>query len=102
MHNYEKGERIRSLDQLQAQTFIWDDRQNKVYNHGWFCSWQFRYVVDAIKSGWLYTVIDSEEKKKIDEERSGFSACMNGAPYDPNKSKQWQMGWKSAAELCDR
>lgn len=60
---YKRGILITSIDELSNEKLIWDARTNKVYDRGWFQSWQFRYAVIGIKCGWFYTVEPIGEEK---------------------------------------
>lgn len=43
---FNRGEKIRSLDEICTQDFIW--WKNKVYHKGWFRSWQFQFLFNHI------------------------------------------------------
>lgn len=60
---YKRGKRIRSIDELAKQERIWDARTNKVYHHGWFQSWQFRYIRIGVNNGWFYTAEPIREER---------------------------------------
>ena len=55
---YEKGEPIETLDQLVNQDFIY--LNNKIYNHGWFLSWQLSYANELISRKKLFKAIKKE------------------------------------------
>lgn len=60
---YQKGEPIRSLDELYAQDFVyWRD---KITPHGWVAGWQIQMAVSALNGGVICRAI------KIQEEQNG-------------------------------
>lgn len=60
-----KGNMITTFDQFDGQEYIWV--HGKVYHHGWFKSWQYRYVSDLVKSGQVYEVVNAEYPSGITE-----------------------------------
>lgn len=49
MEKYKKGEKIKNIDELLQQEFVyWKD---KIIHKGWFRSWQIGMVDNAIRSG---------------------------------------------------
>lgn len=49
---YKKGKRIKSLDELSKQEFIYFF--DKITHQGWFGSWQVRLAQSYIKRGYLF------------------------------------------------
>jgi hypothetical protein len=49
---YRKGAKIRSLDELAKQEFIYF--HDKITHAGWFLSWQFRLAARYIQRGYLH------------------------------------------------
>ena len=60
-----KGNVITTFDRFDEQEYIWV--HGKVYHHGWFKSWQYRYVSDLVKSGQVYEVVNAEYPSGITE-----------------------------------
>lgn len=57
---YRRGDRIKSLDELVKQEFVyWND---KITHWGWFMSWQLRMTDNAIKRGIIYKAIKKESE----------------------------------------
>lgn len=52
---YQKGEPIKSLDELQKQDFIYF--VDKITHCGWFRSWQIKLAILYIERGYLYYAI---------------------------------------------
>lgn len=55
---YKKGELIETLDQLVNQDFIY--LNNKIFNRGWFLSWQLSYANELIIRKKLFKAIKKE------------------------------------------
>ena len=64
MRRYAKGLKVVSMDELMQREFIIVDYGTfqKVYNRGWFSSWQLRYADRLLKWGWIYDAIPQEVK----------------------------------------
>ena len=60
-----KGNVITTFDRFDEQEYIWV--HGKVYHHGWFKSWQYRYISDLVKSGQVYEVVNAEYPSGITE-----------------------------------
>ena len=58
---YQKGEPIKSLDELSTQEFIYFF--DKITHRGWFGSWQIRLALQYIQRGCLYYAIQVGETK---------------------------------------
>lgn len=56
MRNWQKDQKITSLDELMQQQTIIFIPSNKVYHIGWFSGWQLHLAIRWIKNGYLYTV----------------------------------------------
>lgn len=56
---YKKGELIETLDQLVNQDFIY--LNNKIYNRGWFLSWQLSFTNHLIIRKKLFKAIKKEQ-----------------------------------------
>lgn len=59
---YRMGGKIRTLDELARQEFIFFSSKNnpKLYHRGWFMSWQLRYVELYIRWGYLYYAVKED------------------------------------------
>lgn len=74
MNRYRKGGNIRSVDETLKQEFIY--HINKVYHHGWFASWQARFLKEEVERGRIFYVIREdidvaeEFRKSLKELRS--------------------------------
>ena len=54
-----KGDLIQTVDELLEQEFVyWGD---KLYNRGWFMSWQLRMTMAALKRGSIYHAIRKDD-----------------------------------------
>ena len=58
---YQKGEPIKSLDELSTQEFIYF--YDKITHRGWFRSWQIRSALQYINRGCLYYAVKVGETK---------------------------------------
>ena len=61
MRRYKKGERVTSIDQLEGEEFIYF--MHKIYHHGWWCSWTYRFLTIQIRRGSIWKAIKIEEDK---------------------------------------
>ena len=59
---YRMGGKIRALDELARQEFIFFSSKNnpKLYHCGWFMSWQFRVAARYIRWGYLYYAVKDD------------------------------------------
>lgn len=76
-----KGNMITTFDQFDGQEYIWV--HGKVYHHGWFKSWQYRYVSDLVKSGQVYEVVNTEYPSGITEKDGEFICSICAEPVLP-------------------
>lgn len=60
---YRMGGKIRDLDELAKQEFIFFSSKNnpKLYHRGWFMSWQFRVAARYIRWGYLYYAVKDDD-----------------------------------------
>ena len=58
MTNFSKTERIKSLDELAQQEFIWCN--GRIYHCGWFISWPINLALSYIQDYKIYKVIKNE------------------------------------------
>lgn len=76
-----KGNVITTFDRFDEQEYIWV--HGKVYHHGWFKSWQYRYVSDLVKSGRVYEVVKAEYPAGIIEKDGKFICSICVEPVLP-------------------
>lgn len=58
--NYTAGEKIRTLDELAKQDYVFC--RDQLVQNGWFMSWQFRMADGLVKGGYIRHAIKKEEK----------------------------------------
>lgn len=60
---YRMGGKIRALDELARQEFIFFSSKNnpKLYHCGWFMNWQFRVAARYIRWGYLYYAVKEDD-----------------------------------------
>ena len=60
---YKMGGRIRALDELARQEFVFFSSKNnpKLYHCGWFMSWQFSLAAQFINHGYLYYAVKEDD-----------------------------------------
>lgn len=61
---YRKGGKIRSLDELAQQEFVYF--HDKIYHKGWFGSWQLMWCEARIKFGELRYAVKEDEDGEAD------------------------------------
>lgn len=64
---YRMGGKIRALDELARQEFIFFSSKNnpKLYHCGWFMSWQFRVAARYIRWGYLYYAVKKQNARLL-------------------------------------
>lgn len=91
---YRQGDRIWSLEELDRQEFI--VFMGKTYHKGFWGSWQYRWVVDRLKRGQLFTAKEARSVVFVCyEENRHDLAYENGAVTDlcVKKSFSEAVGW---------